>query len=382
MSGGGAPRRWFARAGHCGAHRRDASTRCSRARRSWPAAGSTTSWSGCRARSSYRSWRMRSRTGHDAVVALGVVIRGGTPHFEFVCRAVTDGLARVALDYRRAGRVRGADLRHLRTGAGSMWAPRVERGQGTGGRDGGGRNRPAAAHRCAAREAGRAERFRDPPSVQKVCRALARPAQGLTGEAGSRAVRCSRPDRHAAARDRDYHARIDDPRIDRVRFLRPQEIPTYVEQGLFDLGITGRDWVAETAGDVVSLTELEYGEGDGNPVRIVLAVPRESLAERGDLPDGVRVSTEYPELTRRFFDKHGVKARIVPSYGATEAKIPDIVDAIVDVTETGIVPAQARPEGDRDAADEPDRAARQRGGLRRRGEAGRDGRDRPAARAG
>ncbi|HVV76633.1 MAG TPA: ATP phosphoribosyltransferase [Mycobacteriales bacterium] len=136
--------------------------------------------------------------------------------------------------------------------------------------------------------------------------------------------------------DRDYHAAIDDPRIDRVRFLRPQEIPQYVEQGLFDLGLTGRDWVTETSSDVVSIGELEYSKATANPVRIVLAVPKDNPAERGDqLPDGVRVSTEYPELTRRFFDKVGVSARIVPSYGATEAKVPDIVDAIVDVTETG-----------------------------------------------
>lgn len=136
--------------------------------------------------------------------------------------------------------------------------------------------------------------------------------------------------------DRDYHASVDDPRVDRVRFLRPQEIPVYLEQGLFDLGITGRDWVAETGADVVSLGELEYSKQTANPVRIVLAVPADSPATSGeDLPEGVRVSTEYPELTRRYFDGIGVKARIVPSYGATEAKVPDIVDAIVDVTETG-----------------------------------------------
>jgi ATP phosphoribosyltransferase len=136
--------------------------------------------------------------------------------------------------------------------------------------------------------------------------------------------------------DRDYHALIEDPRIDRVRFLRPQEIPQYVEQGLFDVGLTGRDWVTETNSDVVSIGELEYSKATSNPVRIVLAVPQASPAERGDqLPDGVRVSTEYPELTRRFFEKVGVSALIVPSYGATEAKVPDIVDAIVDVTETG-----------------------------------------------
>jgi ATP phosphoribosyltransferase len=136
--------------------------------------------------------------------------------------------------------------------------------------------------------------------------------------------------------DRDYHASIDDPRIDTVRFLRPQEIPTYVEQGMFDLGFTGRDWITETDSDVVSLGELEYSKATSNPVRIVLAVVKEHPADRGDqLTDGVRVSTEFPALTKRYFEKIGVRAKIVPSYGATEAKVPDIVDAIVDLTETG-----------------------------------------------
>jgi ATP phosphoribosyltransferase len=136
--------------------------------------------------------------------------------------------------------------------------------------------------------------------------------------------------------DRDYRAGIDDPRVDRVMFLRPQEIPRYVEEGLFDLGITGRDWITETSANVESVCELEYSKATSNPVRIILAVPADHPAKTGaDLPDGVRVSTEYPELTRRFFADAGVKAMIVPSYGATEAKVPDIVDAIVDVTETG-----------------------------------------------
>jgi ATP phosphoribosyltransferase len=94
--------------------------------------------------------------------------------------------------------------------------------------------------------------------------------------------------------------------------------------------------VAETASDVESVCELEYSKATSNPVRIILAVPKEHPAQSGaELPDGVRVSTEYPELTRRYFADAGVKAVIVPSYGATEAKVPDIVDAIVDVTETG-----------------------------------------------
>jgi len=136
--------------------------------------------------------------------------------------------------------------------------------------------------------------------------------------------------------ERDYHASIDDPRIDRVRFLRPQEIPQYVEEGLFDLGITGQDWIAETESDVVSLGELAYSKATGDPVRVVLAVPQSATWQSiDDLPDGVRISTEFPSLTRRFLADHGVKAVVVPSYGATEAKVPDIVDAIVDLTETG-----------------------------------------------
>jgi ATP phosphoribosyltransferase len=136
--------------------------------------------------------------------------------------------------------------------------------------------------------------------------------------------------------ERDYHASVDDPRIDRVRFLRPQEIPQYVEQGLFDLGITGRDWITETGADVVSLGELHYSKATSSPVRVVLAVPKDApWATVADLPEGVRISTEFPALTRRFLDQHGVKAVVVPSYGATEAKVPDIVDAIVDLTETG-----------------------------------------------
>jgi ATP phosphoribosyltransferase len=136
--------------------------------------------------------------------------------------------------------------------------------------------------------------------------------------------------------DRDYHATIDDPRIDRVRFLRPQEIPSYVAEGLFDFGITGRDWIAETGAAVTSLGELQYSKATSSPVRVVLAVSASvSWQSVADMPDDVRISTEFPELTRRFLDSRGIKGIIVPSYGATEAKVPDIVDAIVDLTETG-----------------------------------------------
>jgi len=134
----------------------------------------------------------------------------------------------------------------------------------------------------------------------------------------------------------DYRATIDDPRVDEVRILRPQEIPTYVAEGRFDLGITGRDWIEETEADVVSLTELHYSKASARPIKVVLAVAADSTADSvRDLPSGLRVHTEYPRLTRRYFERHGVDAHVELSYGATEAKVPDIADAIVEITETG-----------------------------------------------
>jgi len=134
----------------------------------------------------------------------------------------------------------------------------------------------------------------------------------------------------------EYKATIADPRIAEVRILRLQEIPSYVAEGLFDIGITGRDWVEETASDVVSLGEMRYSKATSLPIRVVVAVAGDSPAKTvADLGDGVRVSTEYPELTRRYFAERGIDADIRLSYGASEAKIPDIADCIVDITETG-----------------------------------------------
>ncbi len=136
--------------------------------------------------------------------------------------------------------------------------------------------------------------------------------------------------------DVDYKATIDDPRVIDVRILRPQEIPTYVAEGLYDLGITGRDWIEETASDVVSLGELHYSKATARPIKVVLAVADDSPYEKvSDLPSGARVSTEYPELTRRFLAENGVEAKVRLSHGATEAKIPDVADAVVEITETG-----------------------------------------------
>ena len=138
------------------------------------------------------------------------------------------------------------------------------------------------------------------------------------------------------ASDVDYKATVADPRIESVRILRPQEIPRYVAEGLFDLGITGRDWIEETASEVVSLGQLHYSKATARPVSIVLAVAEDDAAQSvADLGDGVRVATEYPELTRRFLEKHGIAADIRLSYGATEAKVPEIVDVVVELTETG-----------------------------------------------
>lgn len=134
----------------------------------------------------------------------------------------------------------------------------------------------------------------------------------------------------------EYKASIDDPRVESVRILRPQEIASYVQEGLFDIGITGRDWIEETSSDVVSLGELRYSKATSQPVRVVVAVADSSPAQTGkDLKDGVRVTTEYPEMTRRYFAERGITADIRLSYGASEAKIPDIADCVVDITETG-----------------------------------------------
>ncbi len=136
--------------------------------------------------------------------------------------------------------------------------------------------------------------------------------------------------------DREYRGAIDDPRIKAVAILRPQEIPTYVEDGFFDLGVTGQDWVAETGADIEPITTLNYSKQTDLPVKIVLAVPRDSGITGADqIKPDARISTEFPNLTKAYFDRLGIPVRVFLSYGATEAKVPEIVDAIVDLTETG-----------------------------------------------
>jgi ATP phosphoribosyltransferase len=136
--------------------------------------------------------------------------------------------------------------------------------------------------------------------------------------------------------ERDYNPAIDDPRIGKVKILRPQEIPTYVAMGSFDLGISGLDWVRETGADVVEVARLRYSKGGEGNVRIVVAVHRdESIDEASRIRPGSRVTTEYPEITRRYFQELGIPVRLFPSYGASEAKVPDLMDVVVDLTETG-----------------------------------------------
>lgn len=135
---------------------------------------------------------------------------------------------------------------------------------------------------------------------------------------------------------RSYKLKVDDPRISEVRLLRPQEIPRLVEEGYFDLGITGYDCLKETGAQVRIIEDLPYSKATSEPVRLVLAVFEETDYYRPeDLPPGARVATEFPNITREFFEKRGLEVKVCYSYGATEAKVPDIVDAVVDLTETG-----------------------------------------------
>ena len=133
---------------------------------------------------------------------------------------------------------------------------------------------------------------------------------------------------------RSYVPTVDDPEI-AARLVRPHEIPRYVELGLLDAGITGYDWIYENGADVVEVTELCYSKATSNPVRWVVAVPNDSPIQTVKDLQGKRIATEAVGLTRRYLADHGVTAEIEFSWGATEAKAPELVDAIVELTETG-----------------------------------------------
>ncbi len=133
---------------------------------------------------------------------------------------------------------------------------------------------------------------------------------------------------------RSYRPAIDDPEIN-IRILRAQEISRYVEHGYLDAGLTGRDWVAENHSDVEEILVLPYSKATAAPTRWVLVVPEDSPFKTVKDLEGKRVATEAVGMTKRFFEKAGVNVEVEFSWGATEVKVPDLVDAIVDITETG-----------------------------------------------
>ncbi len=139
---------------------------------------------------------------------------------------------------------------------------------------------------------------------------------------------------YVAVNGRSYFPVIDDDELDAV-LIRAQEIAKYVEQGVFDVGLTGLDWILETDADVYEVCELAYSKRTIRPVRWVVAVPKDSPIQKVEDLQGKRVATEIVNLTRKFLAERGVNAQVEFSWGATEVKAPTLVDAIVEATETG-----------------------------------------------
>ena len=137
---------------------------------------------------------------------------------------------------------------------------------------------------------------------------------------------------HGASRS--YRPTIDDPEIE-IRLIRAQEIGRYVDHGFLDCGITGRDWVAENQAEVEVLCDLKYSRATSNPTRWVLVVPEDSPIQSVKDLEGKHIATEATGLVERYLEENGVKAEVEFSWGATEVKVPELVDAIVDITETG-----------------------------------------------
>ncbi len=133
---------------------------------------------------------------------------------------------------------------------------------------------------------------------------------------------------------RSYYVDCDDPDLEAV-LIRAQELGRYVSQGSFDVGLTGLDWILETEADVVEVCTLVYSKASMRPVRWVLAVPETSPIQSVKDLEGKRIATEVVGLTQKWLAKNGVRAHVEFSWGATEIKAPQFVDAIVEVTETG-----------------------------------------------
>ncbi len=139
---------------------------------------------------------------------------------------------------------------------------------------------------------------------------------------------------HISGASRSYKPQVDDSEIV-IRLLRAQEISRYVEHGFLDCGLTGADWIANNSSDVEVLAEMTFSKVSSKPTRWVIAVPEDSDIRTVKDLQGKVIATEAVELTRNFLAKHGVTAEVEFSWGATEVKVPDLVDAIADVTETG-----------------------------------------------
>ncbi|MHA3773305.1 ATP phosphoribosyltransferase [Verrucomicrobiota bacterium sgz303538] len=133
---------------------------------------------------------------------------------------------------------------------------------------------------------------------------------------------------------RSYKPQVDDPELV-IRLLRAQEISRYVEHGFLDCGLTGKDWVENNGSDVARLCEMTFSKASAQPTRWVIAVPEDSPIRSVKDLQGKIIATEAVDMTRRYLAQHGVTAEVEFSWGATEVKVPDLVDAIVDVTETG-----------------------------------------------
>ena len=133
---------------------------------------------------------------------------------------------------------------------------------------------------------------------------------------------------------RSYRPSVDDAELE-IRLLRAQEIGRYVDHGFLDCGITGRDWIAENQASVEVITDLRYSKATSLPTRWVLVVPEDSPIKTVKDLQGKRIATEAMGLTKAYLEKHGVEAELEFSWGATEVKVPELVDAIVDITETG-----------------------------------------------
>lgn len=133
---------------------------------------------------------------------------------------------------------------------------------------------------------------------------------------------------------RSYQPVVDDETIEPI-LLRPQEIPTYIQQGVIDAGLTGKDWISDSGAVVHEVCELRYSKLTDNPIRVVLAVHNDSSVESVKDLQGKRIATEYVRLATRYLAEHNVEAAVEFSWGADEVKVPTLVDAIVVNTETG-----------------------------------------------